>query len=333
MEIIDVTLRESVYCDEPISYELGLEIIRRLSEAGIDYIEIGYLKKNYDTKSFFMNYDKDYIEKAYLLSKEKSKLAAMIHPEDFYSNNWDIETIKKLSLVRVCVNRKNILQMKPLVDFFHKLGVKVSFNLTHVSTFKPKECVAILKIAIKNSADFFYIADSNGNLLPDDVEKYIKILIKNAHSRIKIGFHPHNNLGLSQINALIAAENGSKIIDSSMLGFGKGAGNLRTELFPLLFFRKKILGKFKYNIEELFKTARYFNSNITKINSFEEQYKYSLYGSKNVGLREDQEIKKIATDNNIKDYDLALIYVNECNCNFGKLKVTMSNRKKKKSNE
>ena len=87
----------------------------------------------------------------------------------------------------------------------------------------------------------------------------------------------------------------------------------------------------KYNIGGLFKTARYFNSNITKINSFEEQYKYSLYGSKNVGLREDQEIKKIAKDNNIKDYDLALIYVNECNCDFGKLKVIMNNRKK--SNE
>lgn len=327
MEIVDVTLRESVYCDEFISSKFGLEIIRRLSLAGIDYIEIGYLKNNCDTKSPFMNYNKSYIEKAYFSSAKKSKLSAMIHPEDFYSNNWDPQTIKKLSLIRICVNAKNISQMKPLVDFFHKLKVEVSLNLTHISLYTPKKCVAMAKIAIKNGADFFYIADSNGNLLPEDIEKYVRALIKNVSAGIKIGFHPHNNLDLSQINALIAIKNGASIIDSSILGFGKGAGNLRTELFPLLLLRKNILKKSKYNIKELFSIARNFNHNITKINSFEEQYKYSLYGSKNVGLVEDREIKKLALANNVKDYDLAFTYTNKCNCDFKKLKRVMSGKK------
>lgn len=269
MEIVDVTLRESVYCDEFISFKFGLEIIRRLSLAGIDYIEIGYLKNNCDTKSPFMNYNKSYIEKAYLSSAKKSKLSAMIHPEDFYSNNWDPQTIKKLSLIRICVNAKNISQMKPLIDFFHKLGVKVSLNLTHISLYTPKRCVAMAKIAIKN---------------------------------------------------------GASIIDGSILGFGKGAGNLRTELFPLLLLRENMLKKSKYNIKELFSIARNFNHNITKINSFEEQYKYSLYGSKNVGLVEDREIKKLALANNVKDYDIAFTYTNECDCDFKKLKRAMSDK-------
>ena len=328
MEIVDVTLRESVYRDNPISFKLGLEIIRRLSMAGVDYIEIGYLKKNYDTKSLFMNYNKNYIEKAYLSSMKRSKLSAMIHLEDFYSNNWDLQTIKKLSLIRICIDGKTMAQTKPLVDFFHRLGIKVSIHLIRSNFYTIKKCIAIAKIAMKNGADFFYIADTNGNLLPEEVKRYTSALAENVSNNIRIGFHPHENLGLSQIIALTALENGATIIDSSMLGFGKGAGNLRTELFPLLLMRKNMLKKGKYDIKELFSLARYFNHKITKINSFEEQYKYSLYGTKNVGLDADKEIKKLALANNIKDYDLAFIFTNECNCDLEKLKGLLNNKKR-----
>ena len=182
------------------------------------------------------------------------------------------------------------------------------------------------KIAVKNGADFFYIADSNSNLLPEDVEKYVRALIKNISTGIKIGFHPHNNLDLSQINALVAIKNGASIIDSSVLGFGKGAGNLRTELFPLLLIRKKIISESKYNIKGLFDIAKYFNDKILKTNNFEEQYKYYLYGLKNVGLKEDEQIKKISLTSKIKDYNLAFIYATKCNCDFKKLEKIIKHK-------
>lgn len=95
MEIIDVTLRESVYCKNPISLEIGLNVIEKLAQINIDYIEIGYLKKDIESNSLFFNYNSDYIEKAHSLVDGRSKLSAMIHPEDFYLNNWNKETIKK----------------------------------------------------------------------------------------------------------------------------------------------------------------------------------------------------------------------------------------------
>jgi len=319
METIDVTLRESVYCNEFISLELGLEMIRKLSLAGIDYIEIGYLKKDCITKSLFLNYNREYINKAYSFSKGKAKLSAMIHPEDFYSNDWDLPTLKKLFLIRICINEKNINQMEPLVNFFHKIGLQVSLNLTHASRYNVNKCLIMAKIAIKNQADFFYLADSNGNFLPEDVASRIKTLTKNVGNKIKIGFHPHDNLSLVQINALEALENGAVIIDSSIQGFGKGSGNLRTEMFPLLFLRKNINYSAKYNISELFKIARHFNNKITKIKNFEEQYKYSLLGMKNFGLKEDKELSGLAKVNNIKDYDLVLLFINKYDCNLNKL--------------
>lgn len=313
MEIIDVTLRESVYCEEYIPIEIGLEFIRRLSLTGIDYVEIGYLKKNCDTKSCFMNYDGKYINDACSVISGKTKLSAMIHPEDFYSNDWDREILKKLSLIRICINEENIGQVKNLVDFFHELGIKVSLNLTHISRYTVDQCMQIAKKGAEIGADFFYVADSNGNLLPEDVDLYIKALVENTDEKMRVGFHAHDNLSLAQMNTLRALENGAAIIDSSIQGFGKGAGNLRTELFPILLLRKKSSDN-KYKFETLLEAALYFNRKITKMRNFEEQYKYSLLGAMNLGLSDDKKFKKLSLDNKVKESDIILAHLNQHNC-------------------
>ena len=56
----------------------------------------------------------------------------------------------------------------------------------------------------------------------------MKILKENLS--IPIGFHAHNNLGLSVANSLIAAEYGAEIIDACICGFGAGAGNTPLEI-------------------------------------------------------------------------------------------------------
>ena len=46
-----------------------------------------------------------------------------------------------------------------------------------------------------------------------------------------LGFHGHNNLGLAVANSLMCAEAGIQIIDTSLQGFGRSAGNCPTEQF------------------------------------------------------------------------------------------------------
>ena len=47
---------------------------------------------------------------------------------------------------------------------------------------------------------------------------------------IPVGFHGHSNLGLSQANALAAAEAGADEVDGGLLGMARSAGNCATEL-------------------------------------------------------------------------------------------------------
>ena len=48
---------------------------------------------------------------------------------------------------------------------------------------------------------------------------------------MQIGFHGHNNLDLAVANSLRAIELGAAIVDTSLQGFGRSAGNTPTEVF------------------------------------------------------------------------------------------------------
>ena len=70
---------------------------------------------------------------------------------------------------------------------------------------------------------------------------YIKSVKKVMNKNIKIGFHGHNNLGIANANCIAAIENGVSIVDTSMLGMGRGAGNAITESLAAYMQREKII--------------------------------------------------------------------------------------------
>ena len=71
------------------------------------------------------------------------------------------------------------------------------------------------------------IMDSAGASTPDLVQKTISALVDSLN--VRVGFHPHNNLGLAVGNAYIAINEGASIIDATTRGFGAGAGNCQME--------------------------------------------------------------------------------------------------------
>jgi len=72
------------------------------------------------------------------------------------------------------------------------------------------------------------LMDSAGSYLTDDVRKKVGLLVSNLE--VPVGFHAHNNLGLSVANSLAALEVGARILDGTSKGFGAGAGNAPLEL-------------------------------------------------------------------------------------------------------
>lgn len=71
------------------------------------------------------------------------------------------------------------------------------------------------------------IMDSAGASTPGMVKEMVDTL--KPKLKCKLGFHPHNNLGLAVGNAYTAWKMGVDIIDATVRGFGAGAGNCQLE--------------------------------------------------------------------------------------------------------
>jgi 4-hydroxy 2-oxovalerate aldolase len=77
-------------------------------------------------------------------------------------------------------------------------------------------------------ADGVIIMDSAGAYIPSDVTEKISAIVNRIN--IPVGFHAHNNLGLSIANSIAAIESGALILDGTIKGFGAGAGNAQLEV-------------------------------------------------------------------------------------------------------
>lgn len=93
-------------------------------------------------------------------------------------------------------------------------------------------------------ADIITLVDSAGGMLPKDIKEYIEEM-KNIGIKSRIGFHGHNNFSMGVANTLIALESGATIIDSTLMGIGRSAGNTQTEI--LITVLKKL--GYKLNID------------------------------------------------------------------------------------
>lgn len=191
----------------------------------------------------------------------------MINASDFYKNELSIKNelseymLNKFSLVRIAVNFKEIKIAKKLAKILKSKKLKIALNLMQShekNSFKIKK--VINEIKSWKLIDCVYFADSIGSMDPEYVKYFCKILKK--YWSKDYGFHAHNNKSYALINALSAINSGAKFIDSTVLGMGRGAGNVCTE--NLLEELKEL--NYNYDPKPIAKNLNYFENLKKKYN-------------------------------------------------------------------
>lgn len=240
IQILDCTLRDGgYYTNWDFESEVINEYFQNLKYLPVDYVEIGY--RNKQEKDYYGEFLYCPISTvkhaASIIGKEK--VVIMLNEKDM-----DLSTVKELiepvkdhiGMVRFAMDPKNIDLVIPYVEYLKGCGLKVGLNFMYFSILNINDSfiAQLKKIA---HVDFIYLVDSFGSMVPDDVFNKIA-LIKNSIST-PLGFHGHNNLELALINSIKAVEAGAEIIDSTITGMGRGAGNLKTELFLSYLFSIK----------------------------------------------------------------------------------------------
>lgn len=133
-----------------------------------------------------------------------------------------------IDMVRLAIDPNNFDRAVKLAEIIKKRGFEVGFNTMYMSKWKEYEGFISKLKNVNGIADLFCMVDSYGGVYPDDVQEMLLIVKENV--TCPVGFHGHNNLELGLINTLTAINNGVDFVDTTILGMGRGAGNLKTEL-------------------------------------------------------------------------------------------------------
>ncbi len=238
IKILDCTLRDGgYYTNWNFDLKLANKYLKAINDAKINAVELGYRFIDKSTQYGKFAYLEEHFLKKLKINKNLSKFV-MINSSDFFGNAK--ETKKKIENVffnknetiidgiRIAVNLNNYKKCKVLANILSDYGFKICLNLMQSSN-KKKEIYKRVSsdIANWNSVDTLYFADSFGSMFPQDVYNLTKIFKKYFNN--EIGAHLHNNKGFGLINSIYAAQAGIDWIDSTILGMGRGSGNVSTE--------------------------------------------------------------------------------------------------------
>lgn len=138
-----------------------------------------------------------------------------------------------VDIFRIATHCTESTLSKTHIEFLKNQSKEVHGVLMMSALISAKELLSQALNMQSYGAEAIIIMDSTGTYMPKDVQERISLLVNNLS--VSVGFHGHNNLGLSVANSLVAAENGAAIIDACICGFGAGAGNTPLELIlPVL---------------------------------------------------------------------------------------------------
>lgn len=231
IKILDCTLRDGgYYTNWDFNNELVNNYIQSFNTLPVDYLEIGYRSnpmKGYLGEYFYCPV---YVMEG-LKNKSNKKLVIILDEKDIRPEQVSVllkPCVGLIDMVRIAIDPINFKRALILAASIKLLGFEIGFNVMYMSKWiGQKEFLSQIK-EVNGIADYFYMVDSYGGIYPDDVKSIYDIV--RSQTEVKIGFHGHNNMELALINTLTAIDCGASIVDVTVTGMGRGAGNLKTEL-------------------------------------------------------------------------------------------------------
>lgn len=277
IKILDCTIRDGGYVN---NWEFDIKLVRKLysvlSKSGVDYVEIGYRgNKKYLKGSKFGRWrfgsEKDITTAVGGISG--AKLALMADFGRIGINDFCDSENSAVKLIRLAANRGQLKEAVSLLERIKNKGYEVSLNAmgyTNYTKAQQKNLISLLK---DSGIDYLYVVDSYGSLLPNQIKSIFEPLFETLN--LKIGFHPHNSLQMAVANTLEAIRCKVNIVDSTVYGMGRAAGNLPTEIIISMLQEIK---KDRYNpVPILDAIERYFIP-LQKDNKWGYQLPYMISG-------------------------------------------------------
>lgn len=238
IRILDCTLRDGGYL---IGRQFGEDTIKGITEglagAGIDIIEVGFLQTAGQGPESTV-YGKISETEAVVGPVKK------LHPETRFDILADVSRFDFSGLepqaglgvdtIRVCFFKWELEEAKKACRTVRSRGYRILLQPVDIMGYTDGETEELAGAAGQMDIESFSIVDTHGRMYLDDLRRKFEILDGVLPESCHIGLHTHNNsqlsVGLLQYITEINEGRRKLVLDGSLGGMGRGAGNAPTEL-------------------------------------------------------------------------------------------------------
>ena len=246
IKILDCTLRDGGYYNNwDFTKEVVNDYLKTMSSIGIEHVELGFRTLDSITIKGVTAHTTDSFINSLKIPKNL-KIGVMVNATDFLQTNLDQEKSckkifpqirnKKIKFVRLACHLEEPFKIKNAIRWLKKNNFIVTINLMQISEIKKKQIQKLCKLFQKLNIDVIYLADSLGSLKPKNVFQIVNLFTK--YWKGDLGIHAHNNMNLALSNSIEAHNNGTKWVDCTVTGMGRGPGNVKTEDLFKYFIKK-----------------------------------------------------------------------------------------------
>ncbi|MCW3017730.1 MAG: hypothetical protein JWN10_38 [Solirubrobacterales bacterium] len=253
VELLETTLRDGSYAvDFQFDEKFVAELLGRLDKTPIRKIELGHGLGFEAERSGAATCNIDLRQWCEIARSELANASWGMFAQPAFSR---LDTLAELcaqgmSFVRIGMEPEHVAENVGYLGRATQICQRVYLNLMKTGA-TPAERLPGLLSGVPADIAGVYIVDSYGSMLPDDVRRYVTIM--SEHYKV-LGFHGHDNLGMATANTVAAIEAGAKIVDGTLNGVGRGAGNAQIEsLAGILSFA----GEDRYDYQELSRLAEF----------------------------------------------------------------------------
>lgn len=249
IRILDCTLRDGGYINDwNFGRKTIASILDKLERANIDIIECGFLTRMVQDKDCSLFNSIADVAEALPKRERTSMFVAMIAIGEKELHPYELEYCDGTSIegIRLTFHQNEVSQAIGWASILMEKGYKVFMQPVGTAFYSDIELLQLVERMNKLQPYAFYIVDTLGSMYRNDVTHRFHLINENMDPAIELGFHGHNNLQLAFSNAQVLGKIQTKrtlILDSTVYGMGRGAGNLPTELITQ-YINKNIASKY-----------------------------------------------------------------------------------------
>ncbi|SFR04939.1 4-hydroxy 2-oxovalerate aldolase [Lentzea waywayandensis] len=208
-------------------------IVAALDGAGVPVIEVthgdglGGSSFNYG----FSHTPEQELIKVAVETAQRARIAVLMLPGVGVKDDILVSQDNGASIVRIATHCTEADVSVQHFQLARERGLETVGFLMMAHSQPPEALAKQARIMADAGCQCVYVVDSAGALVLEQVSERVEALVAELGSDAQVGFHGHENLGLSVANSVAAARAGAVQIDGSVRGFGAGAGNTPLEAF------------------------------------------------------------------------------------------------------